>query len=126
MREAKAAGAITCFPNGRRARGLPPLSRNPTIRRAQRLLQARVKVRRVVVAAGSDAMKAEKLGTATGMSLGRSLAFLAHEIDPRVDAKLFALQINTALSTIGNQIRLEAAALQAQAGVAGVDDHELV
>ena len=39
MREAKAAGQIERFPNGRRARHLPPLARDTTIRKAQRILE---------------------------------------------------------------------------------------
>src|SRR5215471_1172341 len=39
MRAAKAAGLIEKFPGGRRARGLPQLSKNPTIRKAQRLVE---------------------------------------------------------------------------------------
>jgi len=40
MREAKARGEITRFPNGARARHLPPLSKDPIIRRAQRIVEA--------------------------------------------------------------------------------------
>jgi hypothetical protein len=125
MREAKARGEIERFPGGRRKRGLPPLSKNRTIRRAQRIIEARVSKGTVVVPV-SDQTKAEKLGTATGMALDRVLAFLGEEIDPRAEEKLFALQMSVAQSTISNQIRLEAAALQAAAGgIAGLDDDDL-
>jgi len=39
MREAKARGEIERFPGGRRKRGLPPLSKDRTIRKAQRLVE---------------------------------------------------------------------------------------
>jgi hypothetical protein len=112
MREAKARGEIERFPGGRRARGLPPLSKNPTIRRAQRILEARVSKGAVVVPIG-DATKAEKLGEATDKSLDRVLAFLDQDIDPQDDPKLYSLQMNTALTVIGIQVRVDNAALAA-------------
>ena len=88
MREAKARGEIERFPGGRRARGLPPLSKDRTIRRAQRILEARVSNRgAVMVPATSDATKAEKLGEATDISLDRVLAFLYLDVDPRAEPK---------------------------------------
>jgi len=116
MREAKARGEIERFPGGRRARGLPPLSKDRTIRRAQRILEARGSNRgAVMVPATSDATKAEKLGEATDISLDRVLAFLYLDVDPRAEPKLFALQMNTAMTTISNQVRVDTAELTARA-----------
>ena len=116
IREAKARGEIERFPGGRRARGLPPLSKDRTIRRAQRILEARVSNRgAVMVPATSDATKAEKLGEATDISLDRVLAFLYLDVDPRAEPKLFALQMNTAMTTISNQVRVDTAELTARA-----------
>jgi len=58
MRAAKAAGQIERFPGGRRARGLPPLSKDRTIRKAQRMVERvmakREKLAAVALAPGSD------------------------------------------------------------------------
>jgi hypothetical protein len=42
MRAAKAAGLIERFRNGRRAKGLPPRSRDRIIARGQRLIEQRL------------------------------------------------------------------------------------
>jgi hypothetical protein len=127
MREAKARGEIERFPGGRRARGLPPLSRHPTIRKAQRKLEERkAQMAKGVVVPASDATKSEKLGEAVDVGLDRVLAFLNRDIEPEADPKLFALQISTALSAISTQARLDAAALQAASGgIGGLDDDDL-
>jgi hypothetical protein len=124
MRAAKARGEIARFPNGGRAKGLPPLSRNPIIRKAQRLIEAKMQAKAVVVPV-KDITKAEKLGAASDRSLDRVVAFLDQDIDPQADPKLFALQINTSLTIISVQGRLDAAALQAQAlSTAGLSDEQ--
>jgi hypothetical protein len=46
MRAAKAAGQIARFPGGRRTRGLPPLSKDPKIRRAQRIVENQLEMAR--------------------------------------------------------------------------------
>jgi hypothetical protein len=54
MRAAKAAGLIEKIPGGRRARGLPPLSPDPTIRKAQRLIEELMAKRLRVVEEGES------------------------------------------------------------------------
>ena len=75
MREAKAAGQIERFPGGRRARGLPPLSKDPKIRRAQRIVERAMA--NGVTTNGNGGIdrpwesltKAEKLSRATELAL---------------------------------------------------------
>jgi hypothetical protein len=123
MREAKARGEIERFPSGRRARGLPPLSKNRTIRRAQRILEVRVS--KAVVPTTSNATKADKLGEATDKSLDLVLAFLNRDVDPEREPKLFAQQINSAHLTINTQVRVDNAKLAAEAlGPAGLNEQE--
>jgi hypothetical protein len=127
-REARARGEIERFPGGRRARGLPSLSKNPIIRKAQRKLEQRKAqmARGVVVIPSTDATKAERLGTATDRSLGRVQEILDEEFDPREEFKQYQLQMNVALSVIASQVRLDAAALTAAGGgIAGLDDDDL-
>jgi hypothetical protein len=127
MHQLKAAGLIERFPNGERKHSLPPLSRNPIIRKAQRKLEERkAQMARGVVVPASDATKAEKLSTATDRSLGRVQEILDEEFDPREEFKQYQLQMNVALSVIASQVRLDAAALQAASGgIAGLDDADL-
>jgi hypothetical protein len=124
MREAKARGEIERFPGGRRARGLPRLSRDPTIRKAQRILEARVS--KAVVPTASNATKADKLSDATDKSLDLVLGFLNRDVDPEKDPKLFAQQLNSAHLTINTQVRVDNAKLTAEAlGPAGLNEQEL-
>ena len=137
MREAKAAGLIEKIPGGRRARGLPKLSKDKKIRKGQRILENLEKemtARKAEKAAAVPAVverpfeeleKAEQLSEATGKSLSRVYRFLLQEIDPAADPKMFALQINTALATISAQIRLDSAVLMARSGpVLNEDERE--
>jgi hypothetical protein len=123
IREAKARGEIERFPGGRRKRGLPPLSKDRRIRRAQRIIEA--KMAKAVVAPVSDASAAELLSSATHVSLVRVQELLNREIDPAQDYRLYALQISTALSTIASQIRIESAALMASSVGRDMADDEL-
>jgi len=124
MNAAKARGEIERFPNGRRAKGLPKLSSNRKIRRAQRILEAAMATRAKKAAAvpavaqreWASLDKAEQLAEATSESLTRVYDFLLQQIDPVEDPKMFALQISTALATISNQIRLDSAALLSRSG----------
>jgi hypothetical protein len=110
---------------------LPPLSRDPKIRKATRLLEAEMARRKKAAVPGpvgrpwGELGKAEKLEQATDRSLDRVFNFLLLDVDPVSDPKLFALQQSVALSTISNQIRLDAAALQAQVALANVPDGAL-
>jgi len=127
MWEAKARGEIDRFPNGRRAKGLPPLSKDPTIRKAQRIIEARMaeqgKTVTTVPPTSWDQMtKADKLARATDLGLDVSMKILTDGgrlLDERglegMDPKLLAEVRGTALSIISDQIRIDAAALQASA-----------
>jgi hypothetical protein len=124
MREAKAAGLIDKIPGGRRAKGLPPLSKDRKIRRAQKILEAAMAARKAEKAVvpvaerrWQELDKAGQLSEATSESLSRVYAFLLMDFDPAKDPKMFALQQSVALSTISAQIRLDSAALLARSGV---------
>jgi hypothetical protein len=124
MRSAKLRGEIERFPGGRRARGLPPLSKNKHVRKAQRIIEARMA--RAVVVPAVDTTKAERLSEATDRSLGRVQEILDEEFDPREEFKQYQLQMNVALAVIASQVRLDAAALQAASGgLGGLDDDDL-
>jgi hypothetical protein len=127
---AKARGEIARFPGGRRARGLPPLPRNPKVRKAARIIEKEMAARRkkAVAAAGPaevpwrELPKGVKLGDATDESLNFIYGLLLREVDPVEDPKLYALKVTVALNTISNQIRLDAAALQAQVALSNIPD----
>jgi hypothetical protein len=127
MRQLKAAGLIDRFPNGERKHSLPPLSKNPIIRKAQRKLEERkAQMARGVIVVPAQETKAEKLGEATDIGLDRVLEFLRQEIDAEANPKLFALQISTALSAISNQVKLDSAVLSAASGgLAALGDADL-
>ena len=112
MRAAKARGEIGRFPGGQRARGLPPLSKDRTIRRAQRLVEKAVAVNGKEVAEGqarawASLNKAERLGRATELALDCVREILELGIDPS-DAKTLSIVKDTALNIISQQIRLDA------------------
>jgi hypothetical protein len=125
MHAAKAAGEIEKFPCGgnRQAEGLPPLSKNKHIRKAQRLVEAQMSRRAAIVAAGLT--KAERLGSAVDTALEVATEILALGVDP-TDPRVLAIVKDTALSIIATQARLDAAALQAASGgVASFGDDDL-
>jgi len=107
-RQARERGEIKRFPNGARARGLPPLSKDPTIRKAQRLIEKAMA--KLVPSDGrpwTEMSKAEKLGRATELALDCVRDILELGIDPS-DAKTLAIVKDTALNIISQQIRLDA------------------
>ena len=117
MRGAKARGEIERFPNGARARDLPPLSKDRTIRRAQRLLEkakvmADQEIATVPERPWSELTKAEKLGDVTNVALDIAREILALGVDPS-DPKILQIVKDTALSVISNQIRVDTAVLAA-------------
>ena len=74
MRALKARGEIERFPGGRRARGLPRLSKNPIIRKAQRIVEkAKAMVDQAIATVPerpwSELSHPEKLALETGVSL---------------------------------------------------------
>ena len=108
MRLAKARGEIEKIPGGRRAKGLPPLSKDPNIRKAQRFVEKAMA--KLVPSDGrpwTEMSKAEKLGRATELALDCVRDILELGIDPS-DAKTLAIVKDTALNIISQQIRLDA------------------
>jgi hypothetical protein len=80
MRAAKARGEVERFPGGRRAKGLPPLSKDKTIRRAQRILEAQMvdvtkRIPAALVEQWDELSPAQKLAieTNTGLSITRRI-----------------------------------------------------
>jgi len=142
MRAAKASGEIEKIPGGRRAKDLPPLSKDPKIRRAQRIIEKRMAEQSRAVArtdgnvpsSWDQLSKADKLARATDLGLDVSMKILTDGgrlLDERglegMDPKLLAEVRGTALSIISDQIRIDAAALQASAirhGAAAVELEE--
>src|SRR5215469_1416811 len=97
-RKLKAAGQVDRVWGGsRRAKGLPPLSKHPKVRKAQRLVEARMAERKraaLVAVPGSDPpvlpaerpwtemSKGEKLAAATDRALDVAKAHLDQPVDP--------------------------------------------
>jgi hypothetical protein len=133
MRAAKSAGLVERFPNGRRKRGLPKLPADRKLRRAVRIVEKEMAARKAEKAAvpmvaqrsWAELDKAEKLSEATEKSLDAIYDFLLMEVDPVEDQKLFIARQQVALSTISNQIRLDAAKLQAQTSLHDLPDEIL-
>ena len=125
MHAAIAAGEIAKFPCGgnRRAQGLPPLSKDRIIAKAQRMVEQQMSKRAALVAAGLT--KAERLSAATDTALEVATEILALGVDP-ADPRILAIVKDTALSIIATQARLDAAQLAAASGgIAGLDDDDL-
>ena len=109
MREAKAAGLLTRLPNGRRPKGAAKLSADKKIARAQRIIEVVM-----TQSSGSSALakpwaqmsKAEKLAAAADKGLDVAKAILDAPMDLD-NTKLLALQQQTALTVIAQQIRVE-------------------
>jgi hypothetical protein len=91
---------------------LPLLSRDPKIRKAQRIIEAVMAEKEsapaVVQKPWAEMSRGEKLAAAADKGLGVAMKTLELEVDP-TDIKLLALQNNTALSVISYQIRVEQA-----------------
>jgi hypothetical protein len=102
---------------------LAPLEQGPKVRKAQRLIEARMAERSHQVAAAPEAgpaepgrrlwaelSKGEKLAATTDRALDVVKTYLDLPVDPS-NAKLAAMQATLALGVIGYQIRVESAAL---------------
>ena len=125
MREAKARGEIERFPGGRRARGLPRLSKNPIIRKAQRIVEkAKAMVDQAIATVPerpwSELSHPEKLALETGVSLdiiakilNDGAQILERDGLEGTDIKLATFVRDTAQSVISNQIRIDSAKLAA-------------
>jgi len=111
MRRLKAAGVIDRFPCGTPARHW---SRDPVIRKAQQLVEKMKKKRDLSVPAKAwaEMSKGEKLSAAADLGLD-----IAYEIMQRPlnwdDLRQVQIVRDTALSLIGNQIRVDAAVINA-------------
>ena len=124
MNAARARGEIERFRNGRRRADLPKLSKDRRIRKAHRIIEARMEEREKKAAAVpavaersfEELDKATQLSEATTESLVKVYRFLCKDTDLTEDPKMFALQQQVALSTISAQIRLDAAVLMARSG----------
>jgi hypothetical protein len=127
MRAAKARGEIERFPGGKRARGLPSLSKHPKIRRAQKIIEAMMSGREVAEGQGRawpSLTKAEKLGAVTDVALDIAREILALGVDPS-DTRILQIVKDTALSVISNQIRVDTAVLTASvASPAGLTEEQ--
>jgi len=127
MREAKARGEIERFPGGRRKRGLPSLSKNPTIRKAQRILEkakAKAMTDQKILAVPerpwSELSHPEKLDRETGKALDIAAKILdgGAQLLERdgiegADIKLVTMVKDTALQVISTQVRVDNAKLAA-------------
>jgi hypothetical protein len=118
MRAAKERGEIERFPGGRRARGLPKLSRDPTIRKAQRHLEKAKAVvdQNIVKGPCAELSHPEKLDIETGKALDITAKILndgaemleRHGLEG-ADIKLVSLVKDTALAVISSQVRVDTA-----------------
>ena len=111
MRGAKTAGLIARFPNGRRAKGLPPLSKNVRIRKAQRIIEVKMAAIEKVPTAVPDKAwdqltNAEQLRALARSALGTARDVLALGVDPS-DPRVLRIVTDTALTMISQQIRVE-------------------
>jgi hypothetical protein len=103
-RELKTAGQVERVWGG--ARPLPHHSRDPKIRKAQRMVEKAME--RLPAAIGISRMsKAEKLSRAAELALDCVTQILELGIDP-TDAKTFAAVKDTALNVIAQAIRVDA------------------
>jgi hypothetical protein len=120
MNAQKAAGVIARLPCGRRPRGSPKRPKGPIIARAQRIIEA-VMAKRSVPATPPGASvaakpwaemtKAEKLSANTDLSLDVTRQILELGVDPS-DPKVLGHVKDTALTLIGQQIRLDSERLR--------------
>jgi len=125
MQAAKVAGQIERFPNGRRAKGLPRLSKDPTIRRAQKIIEkakamADQEIASLLEQPWSELSHPEKLALETGVSLdiiakilNDGAQILERDGLEGTDIKLATFVRDTAQSVISNQIRIDSAKLAA-------------
>jgi hypothetical protein len=117
MRVAKAAGLIARIPGGRRAKDLPPLSKDRRVRRAQKFLEARMEKQELAARDQPPAQrpwaemsKGEKLAAATDRALDVAKQYLDVPVDPG-NLKLASVQQALALGVIGYQIKVESGVL---------------
>jgi hypothetical protein len=118
MRRAKAAGLIERFPNGRRAKGLPPRSRDPIIARGQRLIEQAIAMAKALPAVPDKSWEEMTDGEKFTRNFSASLDF-NHEVLNRhtnwEDTELLKLKKEIALSTQAAAIRVKVAQLAPRA-----------
>lgn len=137
MREAKERGEINRFPNGRRAKGLSPLSKDPKIRKAQRFVEkvkamAEREIATIRELPWEELTHPQKLDIETGKALDIAAKILndgAQMLERAgiegVDTKLLMLVKDTAMQIISAQLRVDAAVLVASASApVGLNDPE--
>jgi len=122
MRLAKAAGLIAKLPNGRKPRGSPRRSADKVVARAQRVMEAAMAKRSTLPAAAGEPTvptkpwgemsKGEKLAANTDLALDVTRQILELGVDAS-DPRVLGHVKDTALTIIGQQIRIEAERLRA-------------
>jgi hypothetical protein len=122
MRLAKERGLIEKFPNGRRRRGSPKRSADKLVARAQRVMEAATAKRSTLPAAvgeptvpmkpWGEMSKGEKLAANTDLALDVTRQILELGVDVG-DPRVLGHVKDTALTIIGQQIRIEAERLRA-------------
>jgi len=114
MKAAKAAGLIERFPNGRRAKGLPPRSKDRIIRRGQRLIEQAIAMTKALPAVPDKSWEEMTDGEKFASNFTASLDF-NHEVLNRhtnwEDTELLKLKKEIALSTQAAAVRLRTAEL---------------
>jgi hypothetical protein len=124
MRRAKATGLIERFPNGRRAKGLPPRSKDRIIARGQRLIEQAIAMAKVLPAVPDKSWEEMTDGEKFASNFSASLD-LNHEVLNRhtnwEDTELLKLKKEIALSTQAAAIRVKVAELAPRADDSVVD-----
>ena len=114
MRAARAAGLIERFPNGRRAKGLPPRSKDRIIARGQRLIEQAIAMAKALPAVPNKSWEEMTDGEKFASNFSASLDF-NHEVLNRhtnwEDTELLKLKKEIALSTQAAAIRVKVAEL---------------
>jgi hypothetical protein len=115
MRAAKAAGLIAKIPGGRRARGLPPRSKDRIIARGQRLIeQAIAEMEKTLPAVTNKSWEEMTDGEKFASNFSASLDFNHEVLNRRTnweDTELLKLKKEIALSTQAAAVRLRTAEL---------------
>src|SRR6516225_7351784 len=112
MRAAKERGEVDRFPNGRRAKGLPPRSKDRIIARGQRLIEQAIAMAKALPAVPDKSWEEMTDGEKFASNFSASLDF-NHEVLNRhtnwEDTELLKLKKEIALSTQAAAIRVKVA-----------------
>jgi hypothetical protein len=118
MRAAKERGEIERFPGGRRSRGLPPLSKDRIIPRAQRAAEKRMAERAMVPRderPWEELSMGEKLARAADTALDRLYDDILCGKTDLDDPKAKRLLLDAALGVISQQVRVDTTVLASRA-----------